>query len=230
MHIKIQNQLKNISEVKYKEFSLKLLPPDTKLLGVRIPLLKKMAKEIIKNKSSSDYLATSFKDLTYQEERMLYSLIIAYEENSDDEKIEKIKHYVSNIKNWSECDTFSAALKSINKNKEKYYSAFVSYTKSPQEYEVRFFYVIALNYYIEDTYLPDILKRITTQQFQGYYDRMAVAWFLSMAFAKYQDIITDFLKKTPLDDLVYKKTLSKINDSYQINKEVKQALKQYLTS
>ena len=116
MHIKIQNQLKNISEVKYKEFSLKLLPPDTKLLGVRIPLLKKMAKEIIKNKLSSDYLATSFEDLTYQEERMLYSLIIAYEENSDDEKIEKIKHYVSNIKNWSECDTFSAALKSINKN------------------------------------------------------------------------------------------------------------------
>jgi hypothetical protein len=59
---------------------------------------------------------------------------------------------------------------------------------------------------------------------------MAVAWLLSMAFVKYQDIIADFLKKTPLDDLVYKKTLSKINDSYQINKEVKQALKQYLTS
>jgi hypothetical protein len=57
---------------------------------------------------------------------------------------------------------------------------------------------------------------------------MAVAWFLSMAFVRYENEIRHFLKNTSLDSLVYQKTISKIKDSYQIKQKAKQDLISYL--
>ncbi|MBR5598631.1 MAG: DNA alkylation repair protein [Alphaproteobacteria bacterium] len=229
MRIKVLKKLQSISEEKYKNFSLKLLPENTKLLGVRVPLIKKMAKQIKKNNESHTYLCIPLKQLEYQEEKMLFSLLIAYQDIAEEIRVENIKKYVSYISNWSECDTFSSALKTIKYNSEFYYNNFLSYTQSTEEYEVRFFYVVATNYFINDTYLFRILELIKKQKYNGFYDRMAVAWFLSMAFVKYEDEIKKYLKNTRLDTMVYQKTLSKINDSYQIKKEVKQELKSYLT-
>ena len=122
------------------------------------------------------------------------------------------------------------AKETIKENQEFYYNKFLPYTQSNHEYEIRFFYVIALNYFINDTYLSHILNLIKSQTYVGYYDRMAVAWFLSIAFISYPSQIRDFLKNTSLDTKVYQKTISKINDSYQIKQETKQELKSYLAS
>ncbi len=230
MHTKILAYLQSISEEKYKIFSLKLLPKDTMLLGVRIPLLKKLAKQIKKNNQIDTYLNTPIQNLKYQEEKMLYSLLISYQEVLEEKRIDNIKNYVSHIKNWSECDTFVASLKSIKNNQEMYYNIFLPYAKSTSEYKIRFFYVMALNYFINDTFLPQILSLIKTQKYQGYYDRMAVAWFLSMAFVNNPNLIKDFLKETTLDTQVFQKTISKIYDSYQITKELKIELKSFLSS
>lgn len=230
MRIKLLKELGQLSKEEYKDFSLKLLPKETKLLGVKIPLLKKIAKTLIKNNLSTNYLSLSLEELEYQEEKMLYSLLIAFEKQEETERLDKIKKYIPYIKNWSECDTFCASLKSIKENQEFYYKKFLPYTQSTHEYEIRFFYVIALNYFINDTYLSHILNLIKAQTYVGYYDRMAVAWFLSIAFINYPTQIRDFLKNTSIDAKVYQKTISKINDSYQIKKEAKQELKSYLSS
>ena len=230
MHTKVLAYLQSIAEEKYKVFSLKLLPKDTMLLGVRIPLLKKIAKQIKKNNEILSYLNTPIQILKYQEEKMLYSLLISSQDIPEEKRIDDIKNYVPYIKNWSECDTFISSLKSIKNNQILYYNNFLSYTKSTSEYEIRFFYVMALNYFINNSFLPQILSLIKTQKYYGYYDRMAVAWFLSMAFVNNHEMIKYFLKETPLDAQVYKKTISKINDSYQIKKELKTELKSFLSS
>ena len=71
MHTKILKLLQSIKEEKYKNFSLKLLPAKTKLLGVRIPILRKLSKEIIKDNMAEIYLTTPLDMLRYQEEKML---------------------------------------------------------------------------------------------------------------------------------------------------------------
>ena len=84
MRIKVLKKLQSISEEKYKNFSLKLLPENTKLLGVRVPLIKKMAKQIKKNNESHTYLCIPLKQLEYQEEKMLFSLLIAYQDIAEE--------------------------------------------------------------------------------------------------------------------------------------------------
>ncbi len=221
MRIKIYEKLQSLSEEKYKNFSLKLLPKNTKLIGVRIPLIKNLARQLIKESISNKYLQISLEEFIYQEEKMLYSLLIAYSKIDKNEKIKYIKNYVSFIKNWSECDTFCSALKDVKQAPDFFYNNFYDYHKSLSEYEIRFFYVIALNYFINDKYLPLILDLIKQQKCVGFYDKMAVSWFLATAYNKYPKLIEDFLINENLDDFILKKSISKICDSYQVNKEAK---------
>ncbi len=221
MHTKILKILQDKSEKEYKNFSLKLLPKETKLLGVRIPIIKQLSKQMIKDKQHLDYLNISLDRLVYQEEKMLYSLLIANTKLNDNQRIQKIKQYVPYIKNWSECDTFCSALKCVKENKEFYYQQFKEYLQSKLEYEIRFFYVIATNYFIEDNFLLQILNHIKSQSYYGFYDKMSVAWFLSIAYTKYPNKIEEYLKVTKLDKFIFQKTISKICDSLKVTKEAK---------
>ena len=45
----IRNKLYELSEEKYREFNQKLLPGVKHVLGVRLPILRKLAKEIAKD-------------------------------------------------------------------------------------------------------------------------------------------------------------------------------------
>ena len=69
--------------------------------------------------------------------------------------------------------------------------------------------------------LADMLDTIEKQQYVGYYDKMAVAWFLSIAYIKFPSQVEGFLLSTPIDTFVFSKTISKICDSYQVKKEAK---------
>ena len=49
INLKIRQELVNLSEENYREFSSKLLPGVKNILGVRLPNLRRMAKEIAKD-------------------------------------------------------------------------------------------------------------------------------------------------------------------------------------
>ena len=50
MRTEVLKKLQEETEEKYQKFSAKLLPPQIDLLGVRIPKLRQIAKEIAKRK------------------------------------------------------------------------------------------------------------------------------------------------------------------------------------
>ena len=67
-------RLAELGEEKFRAFNEKLMPGTTGTYGVRIPLLRTMAKEIIKN-DAKGFLAVAQDDT--HEERMLQGLVIA---------------------------------------------------------------------------------------------------------------------------------------------------------
>lgn len=119
------------------------------------------------------------------------------------------------------CDIFCADLKEVKKQQKLFYDTFKSECKTKQEYQVRFFYVLALNYFITPEYLSQIFALIAKQKYTGYYDKMAVAWLLSVAYVKFPEETEAFLFNTPLDTFVFKKSISKICESFRVTKEAK---------
>ncbi len=221
MHIEVLRWLEGNAEEKYRAFSAKLLPPDTKLLGVRIPALRRYAKTMLKEDRGEEYLNIPLRDLMYMEELMLHALILANAKMPTEDKIPLIKKFVPYINNWAVCDIFCADLKAVKKSPQLFFDTFKTLLLSKCEYQIRFFYVLALDYFITAEYLAKLFTLIAKQKYAGYYDKMAVAWLLSVAYVKFPAETETFLFNTPLDDFVFRKSISKICESFRVSKEAK---------
>lgn len=226
MRTEILTELQKEADEQYRKFSLNLLPKQTKLLGVRIPVLRKLAKRLIKEGRGETYLNIPLNLLQYQEELMLYGMVLGNIKLLPETKIELIKNFVSCIDSWAVCDIFCADLKEVKKNLKQFYTLFLPYARSKKEYQIRFFYVMALGYFITKDFLPQIFAEIKKQPYVGFYDKMAVAWFISVAYVKFPEETEAFLQNTNLDKFVFQKSISKINDSLRVNKAAKTRLKE----
>lgn len=219
----IREQLLELAEDGYKDFSLNLLPGVNNLIGVRIPNLRKIAKQIVKSDWKS-YIENN--DEIYFEEVMLKGMIIGYLENQDIEDILKyISDFVPKINNWSVCDSFCVGLKITKKNRERVWEFLKPYLCSDKEFEVRFAVVMMLNFYINEDYVKLVLKNLDNISNDGYYAKMAVAWAISISFVKFEELTLEYLKNNNLDEYTYNKSLQKICESLKVDKDTKDVIR-----
>ena len=99
----LRERLFELEDLEYKSFSSKLTRTKYPIIGVRVPLLKNLAKGLKKED-------VSFDNAYYFEEIMVEGLLIGYLNNID-EVIEKLKYFVPKIDDWSVCDSCCANLK-----------------------------------------------------------------------------------------------------------------------
>lgn len=216
------NYLHNLSEEKYKNFHNKLLPNNNNLIGIRTPILKKIAKEI----SQGNYIGfLSYNKHKYYEECILHGFIIANLKLPIKDIINYINNFLPYIDNWATCDLFCASLKIINKNKDEFFYYIKTLITNNDEWIRRFCFVILLDYYIEPNYLPAIFEMCNDFNNDKYYVNMAIAWLISICYIKYKDITLNYLKDNKLDNFTYNKSIQKIIESTRIDKDEKKELK-----
>ncbi len=226
MITKIREELQNLADEKYAEFNQKLCP-DTKkkMLGIRVPALRKLAQRIVKQYDLQEFLKQA--DDNCFEEIMLQGLVIAYSKMDMDEKLEYVKWFVPKIDSWGISDTFCPTLKIKPQDLEKVWKFILPYLKSQREFEVRFAVIMMLDYYLTDEYVDKVIEKLDQVSHEGYYVKMAVAWCLAEIGIKYNEKAMHYLKnKNHLDDFTYNKTLQKMRESYRIDKAQKEILKQ----
>lgn len=215
----VEEELFFNQDLKYKDFTKKLIPtvPEDKIIGVRIPVLRKIAKTLQNNNFGWDYF----------EEIMLHGFIIGYGDYTFSERLNLLDEFVPYIDNWSVCDSVSSTLKFIGNNKQDFLEYLKNFMYSNKEYDVRFSVVVLMNYYFDDEYIDyciDYLKNIKSEY---YYVNMAVAWALSVAFVKYENKIMPLIENYELKVEVHNMTISKINDSLRVDKRTKKFLNNY---
>lgn len=209
----LKKELISLAEPKYQEFSSKLTPNIDNILGVRLPNLRRIAKRIAKENYLDFFKQNNdeFFELT-----MLEGMVIGYLPQNEQEKY--IKNFISKINNWAVCDSFCAGLKNISLD-------FVElYFNSNKEYELRFAFVILLNYFIDSDY-DYVIKKISEFNNEQYYAKMAVAWCLSICMVKkYEQTLKD-IQALKIQPWVLKKGITKAIESSRITKEQKEELK-----
>lgn len=222
--LKIKENLKELADEKYREFHSKLCPGTTNILGVRVPVLRKYAKEFLKK-----YPEVSYKqiDNEYYEEILLQGLLVALKslKNAYEINLKTIKEFIPKIDNWAICDIFVSSLKCINKNLDEYWSMIKEYANKSKEFEKRFAYVTILNYYINDRYINEVLALLVSEESEDYYVYMAVAWALSVCLVKYYNKTLQVMKISNLNKITYNKAIQKARESYRITAEQKEELK-----
>lgn len=222
---KIKEHLFEIADEKYKKFHSGLVPGCNTLIGIRVPVLRRYAVELLKKASAEELLGII--DNVYYEEIMLRGMIIALQPKPQWEQVKhQIEAYVPQIDNWAICDTFCAGLKITKKHKAQMLQIIQEYLKSEQEFERRFGVVMLLDHYVEEEYLEMIFAEFEAMDKEGYYVQMAVAWAISVCLAKYYEWTVTYLQNCTLDDFTYHKALQKARESYRLTLQQKESLKQ----
>lgn len=218
----IRAKLLSLSEPEYQKFSSRLLPGVDNILGVRLPSLRQIAKELAKG-DWQEYLNNARCDSF--EEIMLQGMTLGYVKA----ELPLLLHYVTNflpkINNWSVCDSFCSGLKLPKLYKEKMWAFILPHLNSSHAYTVRFGIVMLLNYYIDETYIDQVLSYLDQIKYDSYYVKMAVAWAISICFIKFPDKTIEYLNNNSLDDITYQKTLNKIIESQKIDSHTKSIIR-----
>lgn len=216
----IKNELiKNFDE-NYKNFSSKLTPNTNNIIGIRLPILRKMAKKIAKN-NYQEFISKN--DHEYMELTMLEGMVIGEINLDFNKKLNYIKNFIPKINNWLVCDSFCSGLKIIKNNKEKTKNFIDKYFNSNEEFELRFAFVITLNYFIDD--IDYIFAKILKFKNEKYYAKMAVAWLLSYCFIYHFEKTEKFILNNKIHKWVLQKGITKGIESLKLNSSQKDRLK-----
>lgn len=215
---KIRKILLENSDEKYRKFSSSLIPNTDNLLGIRIPFLRKFAKNIAKT-CAEEFLRE--KNCEYFEETMLQGMVIGLVKTDIAQRFELIKDFLPKIKNWSVCDCFCCGLKFTKDNRKEVLEFLKPYIKSENEYEVRFAAVMLLDYFVNEEYIDTTLALLNEFTHEAYYAKMAVAWAISICYINYPDKTFEFLKRTKISPWVFNKSIQKITESIKIGKNLK---------
>ena len=217
---KVVEELYEIAEENYKKFNENLVKGNSPIIGVRIPILRKIANTIVKEKQVEDF----FKEYegNYFEEKLIKGVIISTKEDYFEQYNDE---YILELDSWCLVDTYANCLKFIGKKPDKYWNYVNDLLDNDYEFCVRLGYVLMLNYYLCDDYIDKVLD-LCLKQYDEYYINMAIAWTLSEVFINYPKQVMDILKSKKLNEFVHEKTIEKINDSYRVSNYDKRKLRE----
>ncbi len=223
MNQEIREKLESLREKEYAEFSCKIIPGAGKVLGIRMPVLRKLAKELALEQGES--VLTDEEDI-YYEEVMIRGLVIGYLKTDSSTLVRYVTDFIPRIHNWAVCDAFCSNLKRVKKDKERFWELIGPYARSEQEFEQRFAAVMLLAHFVNAEDIEKTLHLLTVIPTEHYYSSMGVAWAVAECFLKFPEETEVYFVRENWDSATRKRILRKICDSYRVSQEVKERLKE----
>ncbi len=218
---RIQNYLLSKADQKYRDFTLPLLPniDEKTFIGVRLPVIKKYAKEIDVDTRKEFLNSLPHK---YHEENILHAFILSNIKDYD-EFIKYVDTFLPYVSNWSVCDTICN--KYLNKYKNKLIVEVYKWLKSQEIYRVRYAVKCLMNYYLGDDFKEEHIQKVSEVKLDDYYVKMMIAWYLATGLAKNYDSFRKAIEDKQFDVFTHNKAIQKAVESYRVSDEHKTYLK-----
>lgn len=218
----IQKQLFELQDKEYAAFQAKLTPgvPLDSFIGVRVPLARKLAKEIFKDPTHKAFLEEL--PHKYYDENMLHGLLISQMKDYD-ECIKATDKFLPFVDNWAVCDIMSP--KVFAKHKTELKEKIREWSASSHTYTCRFGLEMLMSHFLDADFKPEYLEIPASARSEEYYVKMMVAWFFATALAKQWDATIPYLQNKVLAPWTHNKTIQKAIESYRITAEQKEYLR-----
>ena len=218
----IQKKLFELQDLTYRDFHSKLMPTvdKDKIIGVRVPQLRKLAKEINNSHLKTDFL-NSLPHKYYEEDNLHAFLIEQF--NDFDECVFALDNFLLFVDNWATCDMMTPKI--LARYPDKLYVKITEWIKSSHTYTVRFGIVMLMKFYMNERLDEKHLKLLATINSNEYYINMAIAWYLATALSSSWDIVIPYIENKIFEKWVHNKAIQKAVESYRITKEQKEYLK-----
>lgn len=216
------DRLLELKDEAYSSFQSKIVPniDSNSILGVRIPVLKSLAKEFFGDPAKKEF----FNELPhkYYEENQLHIMLICLEKDFNI-CIEELNRFLPYADNWAVTDQSSP--KCFKKHHEELIPVITDWLHSDHVYIARYGINIFMREYLDNDFDISFAELISEKRGEDYYLKMMIAWYFATALAKQYDAIIPFIEQYKLDTWTHNKTIQKAIESFRVTTEHKTYLK-----
>ena len=219
---RVRAELFALADADFRTFNAGLIPtvPEERIIGVRMPELRKLEGRLAKEGGGGAYLAAC--PHTYLEEGELCGLIINRERGYG-AAVRKLEEFLPYVDNWATCDLIKPA--AFKDRPEGLEGQAFSWMRSGRTYTVRFGVEVLMNFFLDEGFRTVQLDEAVAVPAGEYYVEMAVAWYFATALAKRWDETIPYLEERRLPAATHTKAIQKARESYRITPEQKAYLR-----
>ena len=219
MHDRIIVQLTDLAQGNetYAAFNQRIVNTKMPVIGVRVPDLRRLARELAPDMSAADIS----KLLTARNESfdyvLLCGLLITHARLDDWMAIDLTKQYLPHVDSWAHIDVF------VEKKRrfagEMWQDFALECLQSEAEFTVRYGVISLMTNFLDESHINQVFAALRDIKHDGYYVKMALAWLYATAAVHFFELTLAELEDEHIDAWTRNKAYQKMRESRRFTPE-----------
>ena len=219
MHDHVTAQLTNLAQgnESYAAFNKRIVNTKMPVIGVRVPDLRRLARELAPDMSAADIsklLTVQNKSFDYV---LLCGLLITHARLDDQMAIDLTKQYLPCVDSWAHIDVF------VEKKRrfagEMWWDFALECLYSEAEFTVRYGIVSLMTNFLDEAHIDQVFAALRNVKHDGYYVKMALAWLYATTAVHFFDLTLAELENGHIDAWTRNKSYQKMRESRRFTPE-----------
>ncbi len=209
----------------YAEFNKRIVNTEMPVIGVRVPDLRRLARELAPDMSAADISEL----LTVQDESfdyvLLCGLLITHARLDDHTAIDLTKQYLPRVDSWAHIDVF------VEKKRrfagEVWWDFVLACLQGEAELTVRYGVVSLMTNFLDEAHIDQVFAALRDIKHDGYYVKMALAWLYATAAVQFFELTLAELENGHIDTWTRNKAYQKMRESRRFMSEQQEIIAIY---
>ena len=201
----------------YAAFNQRIVNTKMPVIGVRVPDLRRLARELAPDMSAADIS----KLLTAKNESfdyvLLCGLLITHARLDDQTAIDLVKQYLPHVDSWAHIDIF------VEKKRrfagEMWQDFALECLQSEAEFTVRYGVISLMTNFLDESHVDQVFAALRGIKYDGYYVKMALAWLYATAAVNFFELTLAELENEHIDAWTRNKAYQKMRESRRFTPE-----------
>ena len=208
----------------YAAFNKRIVNTKMSVIGVRVPDLRRLARELAPDMSAADIsklLTAQNKSFDYV---LLCGLLITHARLDDQTAINLTKQYLPCVDSWAHIDIF------VEKKRrfagELWWDFALECLQSEAEFTVRYGVISLMTNFLDKAHIDQVFAALQNVRHDGYYVKMALAWLYATAAVHFFELTLAELENGHIDAWTRNKAYQKMRESRRFTPEEQRIIRQ----
>ena len=201
----------------YAAFNQRIVNTKMPVIGVRVPDLRRLARELAPDMSAADIsklLTAKNKSFDYV---LLCGLLITHARLDDRTAINLAKQYLPRVDSWAHIDIFVEKKRRFAD--EVWWDFALECLQNEVEFTVRYGVISLMTNFLDEAYIDQVFAALRNVRHDGYYVKMALAWLYATAAVHFFELTLAELENEHINAWTRNKSYQKMRESRRFTPE-----------
>ncbi|QHU92980.1 hypothetical protein GWK77_02190 [Candidatus Saccharibacteria bacterium oral taxon 488] len=201
----------------YAAFNKRIVNTKMPVIGVRVPDLRRLARELAPDMSAADIsrlLTAKNKSFDYV---LLCGLLITHARLNDQTAIDLTKQYLPHVDSWAHIDIFVEKKRRFAGELWWYFA--LECLQSEAEFTVRYGVISLMTNFLDKAHIDQVFAALRNVRHDGYYVKMGLAWLYATTAVHFLELTLAELENEHIDAWTRNKAYQKMRESRRFTPE-----------